>query len=395
MPKGEKEPNSTAVTSIKGEKKFVSLVEGEQRGTTALWTKRPAEVTRAIADTWDSMDHFELPSGYLYIGRGAYMFGNAAIVSTDMVIDSLLTEAKPADPLQILDVGTGNGLFLKTIKHRLRDKVEVYGMTAHDYRDSKNKSIMRGLDYKIANAEQLLENYPPNSFDLIVSNKTMRHLIDPLGDMAQMYEALKPNGVLAVDKFKVNGINDDLKAFIDYLSQQGYAVVADYEYEFEADKMRPANISTLLIRKTHEHLRLPIEYSGLTDDGKANYILNIENIDPAERLFPLPETLESLRAKIAKQYPNKENRELYENMLFAEVLIGIKTLEGDLDSYTDKILERWNTLCKDGKGMNGEELWLAEEIRGLIPDGISDFVSSYRNKDRFIEEVNSKLNISI
>jgi ubiquinone/menaquinone biosynthesis C-methylase UbiE len=307
-----------------------------------------------------------------------------------MIIDSLLTKTDSAKPLQILDVGTGDGLFLKATKKRLGDKVEVHGITAHVLMDSEN--TMDGIDYRVVDAERLLEFYPAQrSFDLIVSNLTMKHLIDPFGAIAQMYEALKPNGILVVDGFEQDSINDNLPMFIDHLSQQGYAVVADYIYELEGDGIKPVKISTLLIRKTHDHLELPIEYAGLTDYGKANY--KLKGIDFPKSSFPLTEKFKSIRGKMVGLYPDEFLRETYENILFSDVFLGIKVFKmHNLGSYTANTIGNFEGMCRNKKPMNEEELKLTEEIRGLIPDVVSEFVERYRNEDRFVEEMKGKLN---
>lgn len=62
--------------------------------------------------------------------------------------------------------------------------------------------------------------------DVIVNNITIRHFVDPRGAIAQTYEALKPNGILAIDIFHLRGLEESFPSIITLLQNQGYKIVA-------------------------------------------------------------------------------------------------------------------------------------------------------------------------
>lgn len=345
-----------------------------------LWEKRPPEVIQAIDIAWDGMNHQVPPKGFLFEGSSDYSFGiPSAGVNVKAILNSRIIESLPGQPIHLLDVGTANGQLLIEIE---KAGAEVHGITAHDYRTAVRP--LDGIDYRLANAESLLDIYPPNSMDIIVSHVTMRHLVDPLGAIAQMYEVLKPNGVLVLDNFKMLGVEPSFPAVVDYLNQSGYAIVADYCYKLQGNQMIPTECSVLVVRKTHPHLNLPITYNGVNEEGFAIYTLERKL---AQKALPLPDDLH-VAIKTVAQLTSKIP---YIKDFFEQTVFKFFAERGEGETALAE-WKRYNEALKQ-QGMDTEALLLLEEIGKHLFRGIPRWQEMYRNTNQFRNSIQGRLKI--
>lgn len=159
------------------------------------------------------------------------------------------------EKFSILDLGTGNGMFLQEMKKRFNN-VDVKGVSAADYRSSLLGMGVKvpDEDYCVANLENLskIPTLQGRKFHVIVSATTFLHLSDPLRTLSEAYEMLEPNGVLIVNTFSLNGISK-----------------SEYENLFKNHKIEiwydPMFVdlfdsATIKIRKTIENMDLPVAY---------------------------------------------------------------------------------------------------------------------------------------
>lgn len=196
-------------------------------------------------------------SGYSTIGDRNYKFqwDNEKIISSAQIIKHFV-DYSPERPLKVLDIGTGNGLWLEQISSIYKEKVAAFGLTATDSRAPDSK--VPNEHYIIGNAEKLIEDglfekCPPSG---IISAFTFMHLTDPLATLCEAYERLQPRGILCIDSLPVPGLNGYVHHLIDFLNNEGYQIAASFS---ELDN-REGNITSLLIQKTHPHLNLPVKY---------------------------------------------------------------------------------------------------------------------------------------
>lgn len=200
-----------------------------------MWRDRPQEISKEIDRRFDILKNN--PPKYISHGRDMYTFNLHMYTSDDII--SALFSPDPKRHYTILDVGAGTGAMSKKIAKVNPDKdITLNAVSAYDYR-SQDYPI-EGINYLApADAENIANYYSPNSQDLIISNLTMVHLVDPLGTIAQMYEILAPEGLMVLDSFSLPGINDKLPSLIQFLREQGYEVSADYEYRIRGESLKP------------------------------------------------------------------------------------------------------------------------------------------------------------
>lgn len=106
------------------------------------------------------------------------------------VAQSLLSEFPLAKALKVLDIGCGVGDFLDAF-HRLSPQSECYGLELN----KEASTIARSKGHKIYNCS--VEDFQSeDSYDLIVFNSLIEHLIDPFTILDKFYIKLSPGGML-------------------------------------------------------------------------------------------------------------------------------------------------------------------------------------------------------
>jgi len=145
-----------------------------------FYESRPAIIRNAVEKSYQ-LAHNTAPN-YIATGRDSYFFGKESL-STDQIVSFMAKTTN--EPLQLLDIGTGNG---KLLTKEYSNAIVAHGLSAYDY--SQRNPEVKKIDYRVGNAENLLQikdpitgknMYKPNSMDIIVSAETMKHLTDPLG----------------------------------------------------------------------------------------------------------------------------------------------------------------------------------------------------------------------
>ena len=236
---------------------------------------RPPEVQELIDESFKirTLPLHELmfkgeSDNYAYVGiERDYVFYGEAIIQTKYSISKkspILTKASKIakefaakEKFLVLDLGCGVGGFLQGLKERFSN-VEVMGMTAADFRPTRYNSehlAISDKEYIVGNLENLIEHpaMQGKKFDLIVSNMTFRHLVDPLGTICQAYELLSENGILLVDTFQLNGISVD-DQYPEIFKQAGcehIELVIYWDLAMTQTKIRKVAL---------QHLRLPVAY---------------------------------------------------------------------------------------------------------------------------------------
>jgi SAM-dependent methyltransferase len=224
------------------------------------WSQRPAPVQQLIDRYFESI--VVRDGEYGLIGAKEYLFPSPYMLISDEarsvqprkaadIVALAVQSAKPDKPVRILDLGTGNGEFLKEIKSRYPNRVIVQGIAGVDRRNLDDS--LSDQEYLVGNIENLLE-IPGlgQSFDIIFSAHTFMHLCDPLGAICRAYERLKPNGLLMIDHFETRGITTAQIKTALKKGQYHAQVVGCPEIKF---------VELFTIQKTKPHLVLPFKYS--------------------------------------------------------------------------------------------------------------------------------------
>lgn len=218
------------------------------------YSHRPATIQTIVDQNYDLNIRFS--ENFDRTGAPIYQFplvnensSHKGKTSTDYI--SRYLRSKPI--ARILDIGTGDGTFLLAAQYQFKNRVYMQGITGFDRREDLS---LTDDQYLVGNIENIL-NIPglETSFDLIFSQLTFCHLKDPLGTLCRAYELLKPGGKIILDQFFVLGIS----------IQQLKQAFQESGYECEIWGTSPlkyiAYVTKLVLKKTKEHLLIPIEYS--------------------------------------------------------------------------------------------------------------------------------------
>jgi SAM-dependent methyltransferase len=218
--------------------------------------------------------------------------------SAQTFIEGLLKEREESEgPLRVCDIGAAGGCFLS----ELPEGVEGVGVSASDDRGDKFLDSPHAEKYIVGDVEHLSKLVEPNSLDVCVSRVSFYHLTDPLRALSQAYETLKVGGHLLIDQFFVLGLKGrELEEMCTRLNERGYDIQADYEINKKTGDIE--GFKSLKIRKTLDHLVLPIRYK----DGLAERILN----------RPMPSFLSSsMSEEFRRNYSDRNRRAAYELLI--------------------------------------------------------------------------------
>lgn len=237
-----------------------------------LSARRPKFVIDAIVSNYQNLINRQ--PNYRYEGRESYEyeidFKTRLSFSTEDVLKSLLTKSKPG--LTVIDAGTADGTLLKHLKKEYEDKIKVIGISAHDY---KPQGLKYGTEYITginANIETIAERkiISVNSADVIFASNLLQHVTDPLGTLSELYELLKPGGIMIVDSLLIHiskvSYKDGDYTLIEELKKNGYNAYSPL-----------GNSTTWLIEKSVNlsHLDFPVEYRDVRS-GFVGYELTVE-----------------------------------------------------------------------------------------------------------------------
>ncbi|NEV94014.1 class I SAM-dependent methyltransferase [Psychroflexus sp. YR1-1] len=101
-----------------------------------------------------------------------------------------MLEFFPEDAKTVLDVGCGEGVFVKQIKDKYA--TETWGIEYMEIHGEKARKILDKVF--IGECEKFIEELPDNYFDVIYFNDVLEHLIDPYSVLENMKKKLTPNG---------------------------------------------------------------------------------------------------------------------------------------------------------------------------------------------------------
>ncbi len=130
-------------------------------------------------------------------------------------------------PIDVLEIGAAEGAFVSELAAQHAEHIRCSGIALHGRREgSPAPTISFGFD----NADTLLLpsgilNVQAESYDVIFSSATFFHLTDPMGALAQAYDALREGGDLFVDSFVLPGLsNAKISVVLEQMKDEGQLV---------------------------------------------------------------------------------------------------------------------------------------------------------------------------
>ena len=115
---------------------------------------------------------------------------------------------------RILDVGTGNGNFIKIIASLTDEFEEIIGIDEMEVAvstSSKNFEDDR-ISFQLMNGYKM--NFEDDSFDMVCLSNTLHHLEDVNGLFKEMERVLKPGGIILINEMIANGLDKRQKAHL-------------------------------------------------------------------------------------------------------------------------------------------------------------------------------------
>jgi SAM-dependent methyltransferase len=96
--------------------------------------------------------------------------------------------------LKLLDVGAGNGLFLKYFKNKGFD-VSGYELEAELVINMKKDPALKGVSIKQGDITQMTGN---NDFDVVIASDVIEHIKDDQKAISGLWSFVKPGGILLI-----------------------------------------------------------------------------------------------------------------------------------------------------------------------------------------------------
>lgn len=96
---------------------------------------------------------------------------------------------------RVLDLGCGNGTFTLKVKEKVGTD-EIYGVDIWD--EAIEEAKKKGINVYKADLNRKLDFIEDESFDVIVSNQVIEHLLYPMEFIKEIYRILKPSGYAVV-----------------------------------------------------------------------------------------------------------------------------------------------------------------------------------------------------
>lgn len=211
---------------------------------------------------------------------------NAPNITLDEVVSFLLKFKPSKEPLNILEIGAGQGIPLVHLKKKHKEKVNLTAISATDY--YPNGNAPDAFQYLVMDAHHLRDNSLTrnNKYGLIVSRNTFIHLADSMKALMDAYHCLQDGGFLIIDFVPIPGLSaEQCYILLNHLREMGYKITAFVEDCIsQGSDNKPFNtgygqLSILMIEKTKPTLELPLIYAPANTKPTVCYKLALANLD--------------------------------------------------------------------------------------------------------------------
>lgn len=115
---------------------------------------------------------------------------------------------------KILDVGTGNGNFIKTICSLTEDYESIIGIDQLEIAVNTSRKNFNDERITFEQMDALNMTFEDDSFDVVCLSNSLHHLSDIKGMMKEMERVLKPGGTLIVNEMMSDNLNARQKSHL-------------------------------------------------------------------------------------------------------------------------------------------------------------------------------------
>jgi len=115
---------------------------------------------------------------------------------------------------RILDVGTGNGNFIKMITSLTDDFKEIIGIDNLDKAIEASNKNFEDERIKFIKMDAFKMDFENDSFDIVCLSNSLHHLRDINGILKELARVLKPDGAILVNEMMNDGLTAKQKAHL-------------------------------------------------------------------------------------------------------------------------------------------------------------------------------------
>lgn len=108
---------------------------------------------------------------------------------------------------KILDIGTGNGNFIKTITNLCNNFESITGIDIIDSSIESCKANFKDERINFINMDALNMDFEDSSFDIVTLSNSLHHFDDSKDILKEMERVLAPGGVLIICEMVSNNLN--------------------------------------------------------------------------------------------------------------------------------------------------------------------------------------------
>jgi 2-polyprenyl-3-methyl-5-hydroxy-6-metoxy-1,4-benzoquinol methylase len=290
----------------------------------SVFADRPNEVQKEVDLAFKELN--SSPAWWCYNGQESYQL---VAINDAKMIRHIASRTDGKKDVYLLDVGCGKCRWGNQAAKLISSEFSQSSKHFHIISLTGEKESEAGIEtqgnvthykfnqFKIENIEELLKEKNlnlTNQVDLIVSNWTLRHLVDPIGTLKQLYNLLTPkNGYLLSSDllFSAIGSNSTLldgEVLCKVFSQQNSMKMLFSRTSRDDSK----KYEFLLLRDNEAPFDLPLKYTGKFASGGTRY----DRISDQFCTYQLTSPIDDIDLSFEKDryygfYGDKKSKELY------------------------------------------------------------------------------------
>lgn len=209
---------------------------------------------------------------------------------------------------RILDIGCGDGFFLKYLEEK---GWKVCGVEPGEVGSRYAREVL-GIEVFTGNLEDA--NFPDNWFDAASLYAVFEHLPDPVKTLKEIGEILKPGGILFISVPNFGGIESKL------FGEKWVAIKAQFHfYHFT-----PGTLSRIV----HKAGFRVLEIKHISNEGKCTmgYSESLRYLLADSHLYPQKKSLNALRAEMPSAPNDVGRKAIWKTVLHGIELVVFKTM---------------------------------------------------------------------
>lgn len=264
-------PATVSTSSITSSPSTSSISTSSSSSEEFLTMERPKDIQAKVDQVFNSMQ--KMKNVYWGLKNGKYDGYTLMGIDEQTLLKEVINNSKNED-IYILDAGAAAGGWGDYISDRALEigtskRIHIYSVTGGNELQEgiiikKNITLHQFSNFKLENISEEFKRLNinlDNKFDLIVSNWTLKHLVDPVGTLLQLYTLLSPEkGKLLANGFNI-GIEGESNIENKYINKNWERLLAagSAKVVFKLDNFNLLS-DFYLIKDSKAKLQIPFKY---------------------------------------------------------------------------------------------------------------------------------------